>query len=140
MEISNKNEEEWWYVDFKKYLLVDCQAMARKPNRGNYKKVLNKTKDFMTSYNTIIARYTLACYTGYNNINWNLLVHSTDSEFASIFIFGTYKKPYQRFLNEEQVNAWLATVDINSTDLEYYKNLKVNEELVSKYEGKSRQL
>ena len=25
---------------FKKYLLVDCQAMARKPNRGNYKKVL----------------------------------------------------------------------------------------------------
>ena len=27
---------------FKKYLLVDCQAMARKPNRGNYKKVLKR--------------------------------------------------------------------------------------------------
>ena len=29
---------------FKKYLLVDCQAMARKPNRGNYKKVLKRFK------------------------------------------------------------------------------------------------
>lgn len=123
---------------YNKYVFLGLIENEENTFRKN--KLINKTRDFMTSYNTIIARYTLACYTGYNNINWNLLVHSTDSEFASIFIFGTYKKPYQRFLNEKQVNAWLATVDINSTDLEYYKNLKVNEELVSKYEGKSRQL
>ena len=62
----------------------------------------------------------------------------SDKEFADVFICRTYKKPYQKFTTVEEVLRQLNTYDINNLDIEYYKSLDINRELVEKYEGCKR--
>lgn len=98
-------------------------------------KFFSKTKDYRTSLAKMYARYRLCLEAGYDDINWNILVHSSDNEFTKRFISSTYRKPYQMFDSPNQVMEWLAQVDINELDLEEFKALPVNKEIVEKYEG-----
>lgn len=102
-------------------------------------KFFSKTKDYRTSLAKMYARYRLCLEAGYEDIKWNTLVHASDLEFAKIFVEGTYRKDYQIFHSVDQVNAWLESVDISELDLDEFKKLPVNEEIVEKYEGKRRQ-
>lgn len=118
---------------YNKYLLLGI--VENEENNLRKDKLINKTKDFMVGLPKIYARYCLIEKVAYES-SWNSLVHSSDKEFANMFVKGTYQKPYQVFESINQVLDWLNNVNIENLDIEYFKSLKVNEELVEKYEGK----
>lgn len=101
-------------------------------------KFFSKTKDYRVSLEKMYARYRLCMEAGYDDIKWNTLVHASDTEFAKIFIVSTYKKPYHLFQTVEQVNDWLTNVDMSELNIDEFKALPVNEEIVENYEGKRR--
>lgn len=109
-------------------------------NENNFRKtkLIGKAAEYRISLNKIYQRYCLLCDLDYPYINWNILVHASDKEFADVFICRTYKKPYQKFITVEEVLRQLNTYDINNLDIEYYKSLDINRELVEKYEGCKR--
>ena len=107
-------------------------------NTVRIKKLLNKPRDFMIGLNKMYARLMLIKESGYNNANWNNLVHDSDREFCRLFVITEYSKPYQMFASEMQVLDYLSKVDMSKLDLSKFKELPVNEELVSKYEGKGK--
>ena len=124
-------------VLYAKYLFLGI--VENSDNTFRRDKLLHKTKDFRISIEKLYARYLLACECGYDNINWNLLVHASDNEFAKVFVKGTYYKPYQLFDSIESVletiEEYMATRQIN---MEEYMGLGVNQELVLKYESQGR--
>ena len=121
---------------YEKYLFLG--EIENLDNEVRRNKLLNKPRDFMIGLNKMYARYRLIIESGYNSLTWNSLVHVSDREFCKIFIPSRYNKPYQMFDNELQVLDYLANVDINDLDMDYYKELSVNEELVRRYEGKGK--
>lgn len=121
---------------YKKYLLL---GVVENPyNTLRKDKLLHRTKDFIIGFNKIYARYKLVCEAGYDNPNWNVLVHASDREFAKIFVVGTYKKSYQVFTLPERVLEWLNGVSTSEFDLEQTKSWDVNKEIVEKYEERSK--
>lgn len=121
---------------YEKYIFLGI--IENDDNTFRNHKFFSKTKDFRVSLEKIYARYRLCLEAGYTDINWNILVHSTDNEFAKRFITSTYRKPYQIFDSPEQVFDWLSKVDISELDLEEFKTMDVNKEIVAKYESKKR--
>ena len=121
---------------YEKYLFLGIVENIE--NNVRRTKLYNRPKDFMVGLNKMYARYKLIIESGYNNVTWNSLVHASDREFARIFVGGSHKKPYRIFNNELGVLDYLANVDISELNIDKYKELSVNEELVSKYEGKGR--
>lgn len=124
-----------------KYLFLEI--VENDENSFRRDKLLNKTKDFMVGLQKMYARYRLICESGYDKIRWNSLVHASDREFASIFVLGTYDKPYQMFSDETEVDEWLSRISLDDLDLEEVKKSPFNEELVAEYEeieGKRRNL
>ncbi|MDE5889095.1 MAG: hypothetical protein K2H20_03650 [Bacilli bacterium] len=124
-------------VLYDKYLFLG--VVENEENTYRKDKLVNKTKDFMVGLPKIYARYRLVCESGYGKANWNNLVHSSDKEFASIFICGKYNKSYQLFDGYEGVMSWLADVDYSDLDIEEIKHWTINKEIVEKYEGKSEE-
>ena len=122
---------------YPKYLFLGI--IENDDNSFRRHKFFSKTKDYRVGLHKMYARYRLCLEAGYEDIKWNTLVHASDSEFAKIFVEGTYRKYYQIFHSVDQVNAWLESVDISELDLDEFKKLPVNEEIVEKYEGKRRQ-
>ena len=83
----------------------------------------------------------LASNAGYPEINWNLLVHSSDSEFAQRSVRGPYYKPYQMFATSEEVFAYIEKVSLDSLDIDEIMSWNVNREIVDRYgERKSRKM
>lgn len=121
---------------YDKYLFLGI--LENEDNTFRKHKFFSKTKDYRVSLNTMYARYKLCLEAGYGDINWNIIVHSTDNEFVKRFITSTYRKPYQIFESPEQVSNWLASVDMSDFDIEEFKSLAVNEEIVEKYEVQRR--
>lgn len=121
---------------YSKYLFLGI--LENEDNSYRRHKLFSKTKDYRVSLDKMYARYRLCMEAGYEDIKWNTLVHASDSEFARIFVESTYKKPYQLFQDIEQVSKWLSSIDISELDIEEFKSLPVNEEIVEKYEGKRR--
>lgn len=121
---------------YSKYLFL--AVIENDDNSFRRHKFFSKTKDYRVSLEKMYARYRLCMEAGYEDIKWNTLVHASDNEFAKIFVEGTYIKSYQIFQTVEQVNEWLSNVDINDLNIDEYKVLPVNEEIVEKYEGKRR--
>ena len=121
---------------YEKYLFLGIVENLDNTVRKN--KLYNKPKDFMVGLGKMYARYKLIIDSGYNNVTWNSLVHASDREFARIFIPGSHKKSYHMFSNELGVLDYLANVDIRELNIEKYKELPVNEELVRKYESKGK--
>ena len=122
-----------------KYLLLG--VLENEDNTFRKKKLINKTNDFRIGLRKLYGRYILATHAGYPEINWNLLVHSTDLEFASRFVKGAYYKPYQMFGSIEEVEAYIANVNIESLDINEIMSWDVNRELVDKYgESKNRKM
>ena len=121
---------------YEKYLFLGVIENMDDSLRRN--KLLNKPRDFMIGLNKIYARYKLIVDSGYNSFTWNSLVHASDKEFSSIFIKTNYDKPYQIFDNELQVLDYLSSVDMSEFDLDVFKEMAVNEELVSRYESKGK--
>ena len=119
---------------YNKYLFLGI--LENEENTFRKDKLLNKTKDFMVGLSKMYARYRLISESGYDNYKWNSLVHASDKEFASIFIKSNYSKPYQLFETADQVYTWLSNVDITELNMNEFRNLPVNEELVVKYESK----
>ncbi len=113
--------------------------IENKDNTFRRDKLLHKTRDFRISLSKMYARYLLACECGYDNLNWNLLVHSSDMEFANVFVRGTYYKPYQLFDSSELVHKRIEELKVmHPIDLDNFVDLDVNQELVLKYESKGR--
>lgn len=121
---------------YKKYLLLG--VIENNANTIRKDRLLHKTKDFMVGFKKIYARYKLICESGYNNFNWNILVHASDNEFSKIFVQGAYRKEYQLFITPNQVLAWLDNVDSDEFDLEIAKSWSVNKEIVEAYEQKQK--
>lgn len=121
---------------YSKYLFLGI--IENEENSFRRHKFFSKTKDYRVGLAKMYARYRLCMEAGYEDINWNALVHASDNEFAKMFIESTYRKPYQLFQSVDQVNDWLASVDISELNLEEFKSLPVNKEIVEKYEGKRR--
>lgn len=119
---------------YNKYLFLG--VIENENNTFRKDKLINRTKDWMVGLSKIYARYRLVCDSGYGRANWNNLVHSSDKEFASIFIHNAYKKDYQMFETEGEVKNWLENVDVKELDFDLIKHWPVNEELVTRYEGK----
>ena len=114
-------------------------------NEVRKEKLLSKPKDFMVGLSKVYARYKLISESGYNTYTWNSLVHATDKEFASIFVYKTdgvkqirNRKPHQIFDSVEQVEDWLSKVDLSEFDIEQYKDMDVNKEFVARYGQKTR--
>ena len=121
---------------YDKYLFLGYIENLDNEVRKN--KLLNSPRDFMIGLNKMYARFSLIKDSGYGTYTWNNLVHASDREFCKIFVKGTYNKPYQLFDNELQVLDYLSNVDIRGLDMSRIKEMTVNEELVSKYEGKGK--
>lgn len=121
---------------YPKYLFLGI--IENEDNSFRRHKFFSKTKDYRVGLEKMYARYRLCMEAGYEDIKWNTLVHASDTEFAKIFIESTYRKPYQLFQTVEQVNEWLSRVDMSEFDINEFKALPVNEEIVEKYEGKRR--
>ncbi len=117
-----------------KYLFLG--VLENKENSIRKEKLVNKTKDYMVGVNKIFARYCLIKKSSYDKANWNNLVHASDKEFASIFVKSKYEKSYQMFSSIEEVMAWLSNIDLEDMDFNEIKSLKVNKEIVARYEGK----
>lgn len=101
-------------------------------------KFFSKTRDYRVSLDTMYKRYRFCLESGYDDIKWNTLVHATDSEFAKIFVETTYRKPYQRFSTIQEAMEYIEKVRYPEIDMEEFKNLEVNKELVELYEKKGR--
>lgn len=114
-----------------KYLLLGVLENEENTYRKN--KLVNKTNEFRIGLRKLYGRYILATYAGYPEINWNLLVHSSDLEFAKRFIKGAYYKPYQMFKSIEEVDAYIAKVNVEELDIDEIMSWEVNRELVDKY-------
>lgn len=121
---------------YEKYLFLGI--LENEDNTFRRHKFFSKTKDYRTCLNTIYARYKLCMECGYEDIKWNTLVHATDTEFAKIFVYSTYRKPYQRFTTVQEVNKYMETIDVSDLNIDRFKELPVNREIVEKYEGKRR--
>ena len=102
-------------------------------NTVRVEKLLSNPKDYMIGLGKLYARFVLLKESGCE-YTWNNLVHYSDREFCKIFI----SKPYELFSDELQVLDYLSRVDIKELDLSKYKELPVNEELVSRYESKGK--
>lgn len=122
---------------YDKYLFLG--VIENEENTYRRDKLINKTKDYMVGLPKMYARYRLVCESGYGAANWNNLVHSSDREFASIFIRGKYEKSYQMFETTEEVMGWLADVNVADLNMEEVKRWPVNEEIVTRYEGKDKE-
>ena len=121
-------------VDDLYHKFIFLGIVENEQNTFRKEKLVNKTADFMVGLSKMYARFRLISESGYNTFRWNSLVHASDKEFASIFIKGAYNKPYQLFENATEVYAWLANIDINELNIDEFKSLPVNEELVVQYE------
>lgn len=122
-----------------KYLLLGC--LENEDNTFRKKKLINKTNDYRIGLKKLYGRYILASNAGYPKINWNLLVHSTDSEFAKRFVRGPYYKPYQIFSSSEEVFVYIEKVSLDSLDIDEIMSWNVNREIVDRYgERKSRKM
>lgn len=121
---------------YNKYLFLGI--LENDENSFRRHKFFSKTKDYRVSLDKMYSRYKMCLECGYSDIKWNTLVHATDNEFAKIFIEGTYKKSYQLFSSLDQVMKFLEELDVSDFDIEEYKKLPVNEELVARYEEKGR--
>ncbi len=121
---------------YPKYLFLGI--IENEDNSYRRKKFFSKTKDYRVSLHKIYARYVVCKKCGYEDIKWNTLVHATDAEFAKIFVVGTYRKPYQFFSSVEEVIDFLGNVDISELDIDQYKDLDVNKEIVARYENKGK--
>lgn len=117
-----------------KFLLLG--VIENQENTFRRKKLLNKTNDYRVGIKKIYGRYITAITAGYHNINWNLLVHSTDTEFASIFVKNVHEKDYQIFDTHEEVLAFVNNVSLDTLNIEELKNWDVNREIVDNYEGR----
>ena len=122
-----------------KYLLLGC--LENEDNTFRKKKLINKTNDYRIGLKKLYGRYVLASNAGYPEINWNLLVHSSDSEFAQRFVRGPYYKPYQMFATSEEVFAYIDKVSLDGLDIDEIMSWNVNREIVDRYgERKSRKM
>ncbi len=121
---------------YEKYLFLGI--IENEDNSFRTHKFFSKTKDYRVGLTKMYTRYKMCKQFGYEHITWNTLVHSSDSEFFKIFIKGTYHKDYQRFETMQEAEEWYNSIDISDFDLDDYKSLPVNEELVEKYESKKR--
>lgn len=119
-----------------KYLFLGI--LENEENTLRKEKLVNKTKDFIVGLPKMYARYCLIRESGYNKATWYTIVHSSDQAFASVFVRGTYQKPYKVFNNINQVLDWLKSVNLEDFDVEYFKSLSVNEELVKLYEKREQ--
>lgn len=116
----------------KKYLLLGI--IENDNNTFRKDKLINKTNDFRIGLKKLWGRYTLVTNVGYPNINWNILVHASDKEFAKIFVKGAYYKPYQHFGSVEEVLDYVNNVTLEGFKLEEIMCWDVNKELVEKYD------
>ena len=121
---------------YEKYLFLGY--IENLDNTVRINKLLNSPRDFMIGLNKMYARFRVITDSGYGIYNWNNLVHASDREFCKIFVKGTYDKPYQIFDNELEVLDYLSRVDTKKLDMSSLKEMVVNEELVSNYEGKGK--
>lgn len=117
-----------------KFLLLG--VLENEENTFRRKKLLNKTNDYRVGLKKIYGRYITAITAGYPNINWNLLVHATDTEFAMIFVQNVRKKDYQIFESIEDVLNFVNEVSLSTLDVEELKKWDVNREIVEYYEGR----
>ena len=121
---------------YNKYIFLGVLENSNNSLRKD--KLLNKTIEYRVSLKKIYQRYCLIKEVNYPNLNWNILVHATDKEFANVFICRTYKKHYQLFSSENEVYQYLTKYSLDDLDIDIFKSLDVNRELVEHYEIKSR--
>lgn len=114
-----------------KFLLLGC--LENEDNTFRKKKLINKTNDYRIGLKKLYGRYILASNAGYPEINWNLLVHSTDTEFAQRFVRGPYYKPYQMFETIEEVLEYVNNVSLDGLDINEIMSWDVNREIVDRY-------
>lgn len=81
--------------------LVDTEG-----NLLRKRKLLISPDDYRVSNELIYARYMLMQTLRYPRINWSNLVHSSEREFAKIFVKSDtgYNKPYKVFTNMEELS------------------------------------
>ena len=121
-----------------KYLLLG--VLENEDNTYRKKKLINKTNEYRIGLKKLYARYVLATHAGYPEINWNLLVHSSDFEFAKRFVRGSYYKPYQMFRDVEEVYAYIDRIDVSNIEIDEIMSWDVNRELVDKYGERKRKM
>ena len=121
-----------------KYLLLG--VLENEDNTYRKKKLINKTNEYRIGLKKLYGRYVLATHAGYPEINWNLLVHSSDEEYAKRFVKGAYYKPYQMFSSIEDVYAYVDKVGLEGLDIDEIMSWDVNRELVDKYGERKRKM
>lgn len=123
---------------YTKYLVLG--VVEDEGNTIRKSKLLGKTRDYMVGLQQVYARYKLICESGYNSFTWNSLVHASRNEFAKIFVENEYSKPYQLFGDALEVTNWLEKVSLDELDIESFKSLDVNKEIVLRYEKREKGL
>ena len=117
---------------FNKYLLLG--VIEKNGTNIRKEKLVNKTNDYRVSLESIYRRYMVAVNTGYSNITWNLLVHASNSEFASIFIKGKHYKTYQIFDSLIALESYMNSISVDSLNIEDIKEWDSNREIMEEYE------
>lgn len=119
---------------YNKYLFLGIIESPDNSFRRN--KLINKPNDFRVGFKKMYSRYKFMIEVGYDSISWNTLLHATDEEFASIFVVGKYSKPYRIFNSVNEVLDTLNNIPLDDFNIDDYKKLDVNKEIVEKYENK----
>lgn len=117
---------------FNKYLLLG--AIEKEGSHIRREKLVNKTNDYRVGLDVIYKRYVIACNAGYSNISWNLLVHASHKEFASVFIKSEYNKPYQIFNNIMELEQYMNSISLDTLNFEDVKCWDSNKEIMEEYE------
>lgn len=123
---------------YKKYLLLGLIKECENDPEYRKKMILGKPKDFRVGLETVYARYVFASSVGYpkEKINWSMLMHDTNSEFAKKFVKNAYYKPYKIFESTSDCRPeWLIEqFPLDEGFIADLRELEVNKEVVMRFE------
>ena len=100
--------------------------------------LIKKPRDFRTGLTTLYARYQFSKTLNYpeDKINWSMLMHDTNSEFAKKFVKNAYNKPYKIYDSSSEFDMYeiKEKYPFSLECLEEFKDLEVNQEIILRTE------
>lgn len=123
---------------YNKYLLLGVIKDCESDPDFRKKMIITRPRDFRVSLEMVYARYMFAISVGYPEakINWSMLMHDTNSEFAKKFVKNAYYKPYKIFESTSDCTPeWLLNnFPIDDNFINSLKDLEVNKGIVMQFE------
>lgn len=124
-----------------KYLMLGVSPSLDSKIRDERKdNIINRPQDLRTSLNLVYARFRLCVDLDYTNINWSLLLHISEEQFATKFVDDGSGTPYKCFPNKSDLDSkkLMERYPITDEDLTYLEDFDANKEIVRRYHEKSK--